>query len=204
MRNHRTAGTVRLTRCLASRLTGCLAGCLTVCLALTLPGCRRGDTADQSVTRGRGLPVASLPVATRADIYAATLRAAFDVGPSLVLLLHPQLLPRTAGLAGGQPVPAELESALRRTGTAQGTCRPPTAQEGRAPQCEARAPGYVVRFSDVLQLPADSVQVYLEAERYATPASGPAQAFRFEKAYQLVRRGDSWRVAREGRVPDSK
>jgi hypothetical protein len=174
-----------------------------VVLALLLLGCHDGETADGSVVRGVGLRVASLPVGTRADIYAATVGAAFDVGPSLVLLVHPKLLPRTAGLGGGATLPTELVTALLRTGTIRGTCLAQGVPTRGAPSCAAPAPGYVVRFSDVLQRSGDTLQVYLEAERYRTVASGPAQAFRFEKAYQLVRRGERWVVAREGRVPDA-
>ena len=175
-----------------------------------LVGCGRGD-ADRDVVRGKGLQLATLPVAERAAVYRSALRAAFDIGPSLVLLLHPRQLPRTAGLAGGAPVPAELAAALESSGIVQGRCDvPDESAEGRggrptqAPRCEARLPGYVVRFSDVFRRPPDSVQVYVEAERFATAASGPAQPFRFEKAYQLVGGGTSWRVAREGRVTETR
>jgi hypothetical protein len=149
-------------------------------------------------------------VPERAAVYDAALRATFDVGPSLVVLLHPRLLPRTAGLEGGQPLSSKLAAALQARGIVQGTCQPSTpaadtttpAPPPRAPTCEARAPGYLVRFSDVLRLSRDSVEVFVEAERYDTPSSGTHSPFRFEKAYQLVGAGSAWRVARVGRVTE--
>ena len=48
-----------------------------------------------------------------------------------------------------------------------------------------------------------SVQVHLAAVRYRTESSGPVEALRFEKVYQLARRGSTWRVVREARVPDA-
>ncbi|HUF29376.1 MAG TPA: hypothetical protein VMM77_01845 [Gemmatimonadaceae bacterium] len=151
--------------------------------------------------RGRGLEVAPIDAREHAQIYRAAVGAAFDVGPGLVLLLHPRFLPREAGLAGGDSVPAELARALRQAGTVAGTCEPGPVERGSLPQCDASAAGYIVRFSDVLQLSADSVQVYLDAEQYTVPAAPPQQVLRFEKAYQLVKENGRWRVAREGRVP---
>lgn len=151
--------------------------------------------------RGRGLEVAALDARQRAQIYRAAVGAAFDVGPGLVLLLHPRLLPREAGLAGGDSVPADVARALRQAGTVAGTCEPAQTDRGSLPHCDASAAGYVVRFSDVLRLSTDSVQVYLDAEQYTVPGAPPQQVLHFEKAYQLINENGRWRVAREGRVP---
>jgi hypothetical protein len=173
-----------------------------VALLALLLACGADDGADGDVARGRGLEAAALPAAAQAQVYEAVLRAAFEVEPSLTLLLDPRLLPRTAGLEGGQPVPAELVPALRRRGVLQGTCTPRSDAARPVPRCDARAAGYVVRFSDVFRVAPDSVQVYLAAERYDTPTSTAGEALQFEKVYQLVRQGDRWRVAQEARAPE--
>lgn len=187
------------------RSTAVLTAVLTAFLsAAPLASCGRDEAADQHVARGRGLRSAELPAAARARVYEAATRAAFDVGPSLTLLLHPRLLPSTAGYAGGQSVRSDVASALRRRGVVQGTCDPPAGGARRTATCEARAPGYVVRYSDVFQMGPDSVQVHFAAERFDTPTSGAHQALRFERVYQLVNRGGTWRVAREARMPESR
>ena len=72
---------------------------------------------DSDVFRGRGLTVAPLRAADQASVYAAALRAAFYVDdPGLSLLLDPRLLPRTAGVGDGAPVPAAITRALRDSG----------------------------------------------------------------------------------------
>ena len=156
-----------------------------------------------SVARGAGLEAASLSPAEQARIYRAAAGASFDLGPGLVLLLHPKLLPREAGMEGGEPVPEAVVRALRGAGTIAGTCEPPPPERGALPQCEASAAGYIVRFSEVLGLGGDTVQVYLDAEQYTVPGAPPQQVFQFEKAYQIVRQSGGWRVAREGRVPEA-
>jgi hypothetical protein len=168
--------------------------------ALAAHGCAGGDGADATV-RGRGLAVAELPPEDAAQLYDAAIRAAFDLGPGMTLLLAPEHLPRGAGLAGGPPVSPEVVSALRRRGSVRGTCASPAAADS-VPRCEARAAGYLVRLSEPLARAGDTVQVYLDAARYAVPGAPAAAEFHFGKAYQLVRRGGRWRVAREGRVGD--
>jgi hypothetical protein len=168
--------------------------------AVLLASCQREGNAGRDVARGRGLQVATLPAATRARVYEAAARASFDPGPSLTLLLHPRLLPSTAGYAGGQPVPADVAAALRQRAVVRGTCEPPADDARRTPTCTARTPGYVVRFSDIFQSGPDSVQVHFAAERYDTPTSGAHEVFRFERVYQLVNRRGTWRVVREARV----
>jgi hypothetical protein len=172
-------------------------------VGLLLLACGQEDDAEEGVVRGRGMQPAALPADARARVYEAALGAAFDLGPSLTLLLDPRLLPRTAGIAGGEAVDADLVAALRRRGVVQGTCEPPTDGTRQTPRCEARAAGYVVRFSDVFQSSPDTVQVYLMAEQYDTPTSGAHESLRFEKAFEVVGRGGTWRVAREARVPES-
>lgn len=156
-----------------------------------------------SVARGAGLEAASLSAAEQARVYRAAAGASFDLGPGLVLLLHPRLLPREAGTEGGDLVPDAVVRALRGAGTIAGTCDPPPPERGALPQCDASAAGYIVRFSEVLGLGGDTVQVYLDAEQYTVPGAPPQQVFQFEKAYQIVRQGGGWRVAREGRVPEA-
>ncbi len=173
---------------------------LAVAVAPFLAACGSEEQGPQAA-RGSGLDVAALDARQRAQIYRAAVGAAFDVGPGLVLLLHPRLLPREAGLAGGDSVPADVARALRQAGTVAGTCEPAQTDRGSLPHCDASAAGYVVRFSDVLRLSADSVQVYLDAEQYTVPGAPPQQVLKFEKAYQLVEENGRWRVAREGRVP---
>jgi hypothetical protein len=139
-------------------------------------------------------------VPAKVAIYDAALREAFDVGPGLTLLLDPRFLPRTKGLGPGTPVPKELVDALRRQGVVQGICQSPAGESREAPKCEAANPGYIVRLSDVFRVRGDSVQLHVAVDQYNTETSAAAPALRFEKAYQVVGRGTSWRVVRQGRV----
>jgi hypothetical protein len=117
------------------------------------------------------------------------------------LLLYPDLLPRSAGYEGGDPVPNTLRDALRSRGAIRGLCRPTVQAPRRAPRCTADLPGYVVRFSEIFRRGRDTIQTHLFAERYDTPTTGPSSKLRFEFAYQLTpREGGGWRVAREGRL----
>ena len=162
-------------------------------------------TSDEAprVARGRGLEPAQLTPAEQAQVYRAAVASAFDLGPGLVLQLHPRLLPREAGVAGGDSVPTAVVRAMRQAGTIAGTCEPGPTPRGDLPRCDATAAGYIVRYSDVLRLAEDTVQVYLSAEQYTVPAAPPQQVIQFEKAYQVVRRNGRWRVVREGRVPQA-
>ena len=170
-----------------------------VVIGATIGACAAEDAGD-GYFRGPGLRVASLPYDARVRIYDAAVREAFDVGPGLSLLLDSTFLPRERGLGGGKPVPKDLANALRTGGVVKGACqRLPSAARG-APVCDAAAPGYIVRFSEIFRMPGDSVQVHLAAERYNTPTSAALEVMRFEKAYQLVGKGTTWRVARAGRV----
>jgi hypothetical protein len=168
-------------------------------LAVAL-ACSSGAPDDANVARGRGLTVAQLPIAGQAAVYDAASRAAFDLGPGLVLLLHPLKLPRTAGYAGGDTVPADLITALRRRNVVSGTCTPQRDAPRNTPRCPINVPGYIVRASDILRVSSDTVQIYYSAERFGAATGQRPEALRFEKIYQLVGSGTSWRVAREARV----
>jgi hypothetical protein len=144
----------------------------------------------------------TVPPADQANIYAAAARAAFDVSdPALSLLLDPRELSRTTGLETGGQVSQDAIAAARKDGIFKGTCEPSlTATKGTA-RCKAERPGYVLRFSPVFAAVGDTAEVYMYAQRYDTPSSGISETLRFERAYQVVRTGDVWRAAREGRVP---
>jgi hypothetical protein len=169
----------------------------TVFLAL---GCAACQADDQSV-RGHGLSVASLPAATQAQMYEAAARADFDVSdPTLWLLADPRLLPRGVGLeTEGRVSPAVL-SALMSSGMFKGRCEPPVKHKPGAPTCNAERPGYVLRFSPVFSMGGDSTEVYVYTQQYDNAQSGHSQPRRYEKAYQIVRRGGEWRAAREGTI----
>jgi hypothetical protein len=164
-----------------------------------LVGCSGRDSGPV-LARGNALQVAPLSVNEQAAVNAAALRAAFDLQPGLSLLMDPVFLPRTAGRAGGTPVPASLVARLRELGLTRGTCEPPRNAPTKVPECRAELPGYVVRFSEIFSR-GDSVQVYLAAKQYRRNATENAQVLDFEKAFKLVKSGASWRVASEARLP---
>ena len=171
-----------------------------VCVLLVvMAGCAE-QNADDGFLRGSGLQIRELPVPARVAIYDTAVKTAFDVGPGLTLLLDPRLLPRTKGLGPGAPVPKDVADALQRRGIVQGTCQAPEEGSKEAARCDVANPGYIVRFSDVFRMAGDSVQVHIAVERYNTSTSAKAEVMRFEKAYQVVGSGESWRVVRQGRV----
>ncbi|HEY2066251.1 MAG TPA: hypothetical protein VGG84_09870 [Gemmatimonadaceae bacterium] len=171
---------------------------LGACLALATSCGRTGD--DTSVIRGRGLQPAGPSADVEARMYEQAIRAAFDVGPDLVLLMHPSRLPRRAEDSTGGPLPDAVLAALRTRGLVRGTCIPRHEVARDTPRCESSAPGYVIRGSEVFRVGGDTAELYLAAEQFA-PAKGiKPQALRFEKIYQLVPDRGGWRVAREGRV----
>jgi hypothetical protein len=162
-------------------------------------GCGGGDS---SILRGHGLAVASLSPEARGDVYDAAARAAFDLNdPTQSLLLDRRGLPRTVGLAPADTLPEAVEAEMRRRGSIKGVCQPPISASRMTVRCTAVLPGYVIRFSPVLAMAADTVEVYLFAQNYDNASSGYSAPLRFERAYQVVRAGDSWRAAREGRIP---
>jgi hypothetical protein len=173
---------------------------LLLCVALA---CSGGAPDDSNVFRGRGLKAVALPPATEASIYEAAIRASFDVDPSLVLLVNRRLLPRAAGYEGGDTIPRTLVTALRDRGIVRGVCEP-KREAARTPRCNVAQTGYIVRASPVVQSGRDTVQINFSAEVFA-PETGPAPPIlRFEKIYQLVGSGSSWRVAREARVREPR
>ena len=158
-------------------------------------------TKDDSSVRGRGLTVATLPAAAQARVYEAAIRASFEVDDqALSLLLDPRELPKDVGLAASTRLPDGVAAELRQRGVTKGNCEPPTAPKG-VPVCKAALPGYVVRFSPVFTIKGDSVQVYVYVQKYDTPGGEKSDRLRFERAYQVVRHGDTWKAVREGRVP---
>jgi hypothetical protein len=167
---------------------------------LVLAGCS-GAEKGPVLFRGNGLQVAPLSTNEQAAVQAAAVRAAFDIQPGLSLLVDPVYLPRTAGRVGGTPVPAPVIARLQEIGLTKGTCEPPRDAPKVVPQCKAELPGYVVRFSEVFGRGADSAQVYLAATQYRRNAEERAQVLSFEKAFQLVKSGQTWRVASEARLP---
>jgi hypothetical protein len=163
--------------------------------------CGRGESEDSSA-RGRGLKPIEVPATTEARMIEAAVRASFDVGPDLVLLVHPRRLSRTSGYEGGTAVPSDVVRVLRDRGIVRGTCEPRRDAPRNTPRCEVPEPGYIIRWSDVLRVAPDTVELYFAAERFG-PATGlRPEALRFEKVYQLVGRDAAWRVVREARSPE--
>jgi len=170
--------------------------------ALALTACAAGE--DDHYVRGHNLRVASLSANAHAAVYEAAVGAAFDLhDPALTLVLDPRKLPRAGGLVDEGQVSGPVEAALRQRGVIQGDCEPPITDSRKTPQCKARGPGYVVRFSDVLARRGDSVEVYLFVQKFDTPSSGASESLRFERAYQLVRRGDHYVPTQEARVRET-
>ena len=153
--------------------------------------------------RGGLREVAALPASDQAGAYRAALAGSFTVAdPGLWILVDSLYLPRTEGLAGGSPIPAERMRAIQGLDVVKGTCTVPAQGRGRgALVCDAGHPGYAVRFSQPFALGKDSVQVHLVAEQYAIPGGPQLERLRFERAYQVVKRGTGWRAVREGRLP---
>lgn len=173
----------------------------TLCASI-LVACATGD--DDHYVRGHRLRVASLQPNTRVTVYQAVLGEAFELNdPALTLLLDRRVLPRVGGMAEDGRLPGTVEVGLRERGVIQGTCEPPITASRTTPQCTARGPGYVVRFSDVLARGADSVEVYVAVQKFDTPTGHGTESLRFERAYQLVHRGDKWVPTAEARVRES-
>jgi hypothetical protein len=177
-------------------------GAASAVLLSVFMACSAGESDDANIARGRGLQSATLPVAAQAAIYEQASRAAFNLGPDLVLLIHPLRLPRTAGYAGGDSVPKDLIAALRKQNVVSGACTPERDNPRNTPRCPVNVPGYIVRASDVLRVSPDTVELYYSAERFGAATGQRPEALRFEKIYQLVGSGTNWRVAREARVRD--
>jgi len=171
-----------------------------VIIALALAGGCGGD--DSSILRGHGLSIAALSPEAQGGVYDAAARAAFDLNdPAQSLLLDRRGLPRTVGLAPADTWPDQVAAEMRRRGSIKGLCEPPITTSRKTVRCTAVLPGYVVRFSPVFAMAGDTVEVYLFAQNYDNASSGYTAPLRFERAYQVVRSGDSWRAVREGRIP---
>ena len=161
-----------------------------------------GPNPEESYVRGHGLKAAELPLRDRVAIYQEAVGGAFTVGDSdLYLLLNPRLLPRTAGYVGGEPMTPALRNDLLKTRIVQGTCEPvETTGPYKAARCNARLAGYVVRFSDILRLRGDTMQVYLFVQRYSLPGAPDASRLRFERVYKVVKHPTGWDAVAEGRI----
>ena len=159
-----------------------------------------GADSDGPDIRGNGLRAATASAEQRAGAYDAALRQAFDVDSSLVLLVDPAILPRNGTFARDAKLGDDVMRDLVRRGAARGTCEPTVVDATHAPRCASAAPGYVVRFSDLYQMRGDTVRLFLAADRFQTTGGvGPGSRFSFESGFEVVRSGDTWRVAREGR-----
>jgi len=157
---------------------------------------------DSRIVRGHGLSEASLAAEAQGDVYDAAARAAFDLSdPTQSLLLDPRGLPRTVGLAASTRWPDGVAAEMQKRGSIKGTCEPPITESRKTVKCVAERPGYVIRFSPVFAGAGDTVEVYVFAQNYDNASSGYSPPLRFERAYQVVRAGDRWRAAREGRIP---
>ncbi len=168
-------------------------------MAASTLACRAvADHGDDA--RGLGLPLATLSEPQQVQVYALAARAAFDVGPDLTLLADTVLLPRWSGYAGGDAMPPAMSMALRRAGVVRGTCAPKRESAQRAPTCVANRAGYIARVSPIFQREGDTLLVYLLSEIFAVANGAGQQPFSFEMAYEMVPKGTSWRVVREGRV----
>ena len=169
-------------------------------LVLIAVACTSATPDDANITRGRGLKRAELAPHAEAAVIDAAARASFDVGPGLVLMLHPRRLPRTAGYDGGDSVPAPLVAALRDAGVVRGVCEPQRDAPRNTPRCNVREAGYLLQASDLLRTAGDTLELYFAAERFGAATGPRPEALRFEKIYQLVKEGNGWRVIREARV----
>ena len=169
---------------------------------LLLAACMANE--DDHFVRGHKLRVASMTADARVAVYRAALGAAFDLrDPALTLLLDRRKLPRIGGMAEEGRLSGPVANGLRDRGVVQGNCEPPITTSRKIAVCTARGPGYVVRFSDVLARGGDSVEVYLAVQKFDTPSSVGSESLRFERAYQLVRRGDTFEPTQEARVRET-
>lgn len=155
---------------------------------------------EDSYARGHKRAVATVSADAESQIIEAAVLEAFDVDPSLTLRAHPRRLPREAGDSGGTPVASGLVRALRDGGLVIGTCEPIRESARDTPRCAGPEAGYIIRASDVFVITRDTFEINLAAEKFGAATGQKPEALRFEKVYQLVRDGQRWRVAREGRV----
>jgi hypothetical protein len=169
----------------------------TVLLIATLVAC--GAKEDDYI-RGHLLQLAAVSPDDEAQMVDASIHAAFDVEPALILRMHPFRLPRAAGDSGSVPVPPALVKSLESRGLVSGVCTPVRSSPKNTPHCSTSDAGYIIRTSEVFSLAPDTNEVYFAAEKYGASTGQKPEALRFEKVYQLVKSGRGWRVAREGRL----
>jgi hypothetical protein len=171
-------------------------------LAIVLAACSGHGRTSSPNDRGAGLTVENLSPDQQAGAYAAALGGAFDLGPQLVLLVDPAVLPRQRGAESSDSLPAAVAKALESRGVIQGSCTDAPSSSRDAPICHAQSAGYKVQFSPVFRLARDTAQVYLVAERFrpASESSGYQPPLQFEQRYALVRSGQRWRIVRQERL----
>lgn len=172
-----------------------------ICVAVLLAACSGGEGNASPNDRGAGLDVAQLSADQQAGAYAAAFGGAFELGPSLVLLLDPEFLARHRGAQPSDSVPAAVKRALLSRGVIQGSCAAVSASS-RAPVCKAHVAGYKIQVSPIFRVGHDSVQVYLVAQRYrpSSDTSGYQPPLEFEQRYMLLASGREWRVERQERL----
>lgn len=171
-------------------------------MCIAFAACNSKGNGSHASDRGAGLSVASLPAAQQASAYATALRSAFDVGPGLVLLVDPMLLPSERDASATEKVPADVVHRLDASGVTQGTCQPHSGNGREPPICSAQMAGYVVQLSKIFRVARDTVQLYATAERYR-PTSDTihfASPLHFEQRYLLARRGGGWEVVSQERL----
>ena len=156
--------------------------------------------AEDDYIRGHGIAVAGVTVDERAQIIEAAIHSAFEAGPGLILRMHTLDLSRTAADTGAAPVPPALVTKLEKGGVVVGTCQPVRSSPKDTPDCATSDAGYIIRTSDVFAVSKDTTEIYFAAEQYGAATGKKPQALRFEKVYELVRAGNRWRIAREGRL----
>jgi hypothetical protein len=173
-----------------------------VCALVAFSAFACAPRPEETYVRGHGLTLADLPIRDQVAIYQETIGGAFTVGdPALYLLLNPRFLPRTAGLAGGEPLGPALRDGLLDSRIVQGTCEPAvTTGALKVAHCRAPLAGYVVRFSPILRLTPDTMEVYLVVQRYSTPTSTGISRLEFERVYKLVKHRAGWDAVAEGRI----
>lgn len=157
---------------------------------------------EEPAYRGPNLQAADLPASDVTAIYRATAGGSFQVeNPDLSILVDPLYLPRSAGLAGGDSLPADLIRSLRAARWVKGMCSIPVTPQPDPLRCDAARSGYVVRFSPPFARGGDTVQVHMVVQQYAIPGGPVEQRLRFERAYYVVRSGGAWQAVREARLP---
>ena len=177
-------------------------GATAACVAIVIAACSGQGGKGSPNDRGAGLEVENLAADQQAAAYAAALGGAFDLGPQLVLLLDPAILPARRDAESSDTIPPAVARALSSRGVIQGSCAAAAASARAAPICNAQSAGYKVQFSPVFRLARDTAQVYLVAERYRpkSDSTGYQPPLEFEQRYALVRSGRQWRVARTERL----